>query len=236
MPVLRKGRLVNTSTTVVCVLRSGGDFDAAWVRALRRGVRQYLLMPHQFVCLSDMDGVPGHAPLGADWPGWWAKLEALNPARWPTGERIVLMDLDTLPVGNLYRLATLDTEFAMLRALKPKRAAAGKRVSGIVVFRANEDTEAARLYRLFASDPERWMDAYRGDGEFLHGEGRGIDGIQDHVPGIVSYKWDCPDGCPDNACLALGHGQPRFSDPVAGWAHELWCERAGVRTEPGAWT
>lgn len=218
-------------TTICTVLRSGGDFGPEWVTALWAGIARHLLMPHRLVCLTDMD-VPGSDPLRHDWPGWWAKMEALDPSRWRDGERVVLMDLDTLPVGNLYRLATLGSPFAMLRAMNKRRAGRGKLVSGVVVFRAGEATEGGRLYRRFAAEPGRWMEEYRGDGEFLHGEGRGIDGIQDHVPGIVSAKWDIgygADGPPTDVVLALGHGHPRFSDPGAGWAHEMWAGRAGAR-------
>lgn len=214
-------------TTVCCVLRSGGDFTAEYVHALHAGVSRYLLAPHRFVCITDMD-VEGAetVPLNRNWPGWWSKLEALDPETF-TG-RVILMDLDTLPVGNLYRLATLDVEFAMLRALNPNR---GHRISGILAYRAGPGTEAARLFELFSRSAGHWMDAFRGDGEWLDEYVRGRETIQDLVPGIVSAKWDVGyggDGPGEKVALALGHGKPRFSDPEAGWAHTEWCERAGA--------
>lgn len=226
---------MSTPATFATVLRSGGDFDPRWVTALRNGVRQYMIGPHRFVCLTDThEDVSGRCvvtgtdvdaiPLRHDWPGWWAKLELLDPTL--LSGRVVAMDLDTLPVGNLYRLGAVDWDFAMLRALNEAKAKAGKLISGVLCYRAGQETEAARLYDLFASDPERWMRAYRGDGEFLAAQTHTAVGIQDHVDGIVSYKWEAPDERPVDACLVLGHGQPRFSDPAARWAHEEWMRRA----------
>jgi len=56
--------------TVICVLRSGGQYDAEWVRKLRDGVKRNLARPHRFVCLSDVDVPCERIPLQHDWPGW----------------------------------------------------------------------------------------------------------------------------------------------------------------------
>lgn len=215
---------------VATVLRSGGDFTPAWVHALERGVSEHLPIPHEFAVLSDVP-VPGHIPyrLAHDWPGWWAKINALNPEVF--SGPVLLLDLDTLPVGDFSDLASHSLDFAMLRALHPAKAKHGIMVSGVLAFQAGPGTEAARLYELFASDPERWVREYRGDGEFLADHARHPEAIQDHFPGrVCSYKWEARQGAPEGVALVCGHGQPRLSDPKAGWAHRLWRERAQYRT------
>ena len=70
--------------TVACVLRSGGVYDARWVRALYRGVREN--WPEgalDFVCLADVDvDVPGVCvePLAHGWPGGSRDLTLSSPA------------------------------------------------------------------------------------------------------------------------------------------------------------
>jgi hypothetical protein len=201
--------------TALTVLRSGGDFTAEWARKLMHALAEHL-PGAAFRCLTDMDGVPGAVPLKNDWPGWWAKLEMLRPEH-ATG-RVLAMDLDTLPVGDLSELASYAGEFALIRDMNN-----GRRLqSGLMAFRAGPGTEAARLYELFRSDAPNWMRKYRGDGEWLAAHAR-ADALQDLFPGqVVSLKRHARRFVPEGARLVLGHGKPRFSDPRAGWAHERW--------------
>ena len=66
---------------VICVLKSGGDFDERYVRNLHRGVQKH--MPGvDFYCLTDqrlsIRGVK-FIPLIKGLPGWWSKLECFRP-------------------------------------------------------------------------------------------------------------------------------------------------------------
>lgn len=163
-------------------------------------------------------------PLESGWPGWWSKLEALRGDRL-TGW-VVLMDLDTLPVGDLSDLARWRGEFALIRDVNPR---VRRRNSGLMAFRSGPGTHAARLHDVFQADSRRWIRDFKmhGDGGWLDAHAGDTELLQDILPGqIVSSKLDARSGPPDGARLVLGHGRPRFSDPAAGWAHREWTRRA----------
>lgn len=89
--------------TVACVLRSGGMYDAEWVRKLRDGFARHLTAPHRFVCLSDMDVPCERIPLEHDWPGWWSKIELFRPGLFDGP--VLYCDLDNVICGPLDGLA-----------------------------------------------------------------------------------------------------------------------------------
>lgn len=97
--------------TVACVLRSGGRYDAVWVLKLMNGVQRHLLLPHRFVCLSDVPVPCERIPLETDWPGWWSKIELFRPGLL-TGPTLYL-DLDSLVVGSLDAIAAHPHSFTM---------------------------------------------------------------------------------------------------------------------------
>jgi hypothetical protein len=200
-------------TMVACVLRSGGDFSPAWVRALSRGIRD-------MVCLSDVivDGV--HCvPLEHPWPRWWAKIELFRPELRRLSDCFLYLDLDTLVLGDLDSLLRYDGDFAMLAGFLESRR--GKKVgqSGVMAWTPGPHTD--RLYETFAADPNRYMRRYRGDADYIRAHVH-HDYLQDRYSGIYSYKLHARNGPPRGAVLICGHGRPRFSDPRAGWAHERW--------------
>jgi hypothetical protein len=201
---------------VACVLRSGGDFDARDVIALRTGVAKHLPARHQFVCLTDAP-IPGVLcfRLRDDAPKWWAKMELFRTDLF--AGRVLYLDLDTLPVGDMTRLASYDGAFAMIRDLgSPKR-----RQSGVMAFAGGG---SGWIYDKWQADQGRIMQQYRGDGEWLHAITE-ADVLQDTEPGIYSLKWQCRHEPPADAVLVCGHGIPRLSDPLSGWAHKLWRSR-----------
>ena len=56
--------------TFLCVLKTGGQYNASHVERLRWQVGQ------EVVCLTDDPEVQGATiPLTENWPGWWSKLE-----------------------------------------------------------------------------------------------------------------------------------------------------------------
>lgn len=210
---------------VATVLRSGGDYGPKWVYALKAGIAAYLKTPHRFVVLADMDvpGVDSHH-LAHDWPGWWSKIELFTPGLFDGP--VLYMDLDTLPVGWLLDLVSCPKDLALLSDLwHPERAQ-----SGVMFFRPGPHTRW--LYEGFESSPQAVMRRFRGDGEYVASRVPGAARLQDLYPGqIVSLKPRHEPGRrwserPENARLVCGHGNPRLSDPRAGWAHEMWRERA----------
>ncbi|VGO14733.1 hypothetical protein PDESU_03302 [Pontiella desulfatans] len=84
---------------VVCMLRTGGAYDADDVRNLKRQVAESLTVEHEFVCYSDDPAIADVALVGCR-PTWWDKLDLFRE----TGPCIYL-DLDTYIPGNIDDLA-----------------------------------------------------------------------------------------------------------------------------------
>lgn len=205
--------------TVACVLRSGGEtYGPRWVYALRRGLNEHL-PDHRFVCLTDVESIPPmwSRPLRYKWEGWWSKLELFRPGLFEAGERVLYLDLDTLIVGDLSEIASYDGEFGMIRGFYRDILQ-----SGVMAFRPGPISRA--IWDDWLPRPQRRMKEYRGDGEYLASRVDGeADQLLDLYPGqIVSYKVHSREGIPDGARIVCGHGDPRFSSPMAGWAHKMW--------------
>jgi len=209
--------------TVACVLRSGGDvYGPAWVRALWRGVREHL-PGAELVCLTDLRlrilGVET-VPLLYGWPGWWSKLELYREGLF--SGPVTYVDLDSLPVGSLEDLCSLESEYAALSDFyQPKEMA-----SGVLHFTPGTRTE--KILERFLSGPAGIMRKHKVRSDHWYRKVLGpVDRIQDLVPGqVVSFKAQAKSGPPRGARLICGHGRPRFNHPSAGWAHILWKKRA----------
>lgn len=109
--------------TVACVLWmpaegapdfEGRHYSPAWVLRLREQVAARLPVPHDFVCLSNVD-VPTvrTLPLTTDRPGWWAKLEVFNAAH-DLGDRVLYLDLDVYITGDLTPLVEFPAPLALM--------------------------------------------------------------------------------------------------------------------------
>lgn len=215
--------------TIACVLRSGGDFTASWVDALRRGLNIWAPKGYRFVCLTDdpavgIWGVPLKHP---EWPGWWAKPHIFDPGLFRRGTRVLYLDLDTLVVGKLDDIGSYTGPLACLSDFYQGRKMIG---SGVMAWTVGEHTE--RIYTDFVSQAERLISGAGRSDYFYRRYMADADRLQDLYPGqIVTLKPidDSPDpkkhGAPKGARIVAGHGRPRLSDPAAGWAHGLWEDR-----------
>jgi len=202
--------------TVACVLRSGGDFNANWVRKLHDGVKRNL-GPHRFVCLSDVDVPCERIPLLHKWPGWWSKLELfLIPGP------LLYFDLDTVIVGDLREIGKIASK-KQLTAIQPFYRPDGL-ASGMMAWNG----QFKYVYDLFNSKPERWMETFRKRGDQMM-----IGNIvpksmvkywQDETPSqLVSYKVHVKgEQLPENARVVAFHGKPRPNAVFHGWLKEHW--------------
>jgi len=115
--------VANDDLLVLCVLRTGGRYDALDVANLRRQVAANLSVPHRMLCLSD-DPAVADVPLCFSFAGWWAKLELFRF----TGP-CVYFDLDTYIQGSLDPLAAWalgdGPRLAMLRRPDPRNYGSG---------------------------------------------------------------------------------------------------------------
>jgi len=217
--------------TVACVLRSGGQYDAEWVRKLRDGVTPNLTLPHRFVCLTDVDVQCERIPLVNDWPGWWSKLNLFAPGLL-TGPTLYF-DLDTVIVGSLDNIAAHPHQFTMAHEFYRPELLCSTAMAW--------DGDYSFLYEAFAAEPVRLMKHYDhelpkrrsewriGDQAFIEDEfarfGKKPDTFRDLFGerSIASYKvHGCENAPPADAAAVAFHGKPKPCDIKTGWVSTTW--------------
>lgn len=205
--------------TVACVLKSGGAYDAEWVRRLRDGVARNLTVPHEFKCISDVPVPCYRIPLLVDWPAWWAKLYLFKPGilKTPT----LYLDLDTVITGNIDSLSDLPQKFAMLHNFHDHNVVG----SGVMWFRE----VPTQVYKRFIQKPWAFIEYYNrfhtgnhiGDQAFISDTlNRKVDFIDSDQ--IKSYKKHCKAGLPEDASLVCFHGLPRPDHVKDEWMGRHW--------------
>lgn len=184
-------------TTILTVLKSGGEYNWSHVARLEKQCRQHA-PDTRFTCLHDDIMLHG-------WPGWFSKIEAL---RLPGP--ILYMDLDTTITGDLTPLleAVPKHDFIALRNPLPTPSRFG---SGLMGWRG----DMGHVYRRFAQDPDHHIkrcttQALWGDQGFIAEDVPDPVFWQDLFPGqIVSWKVECKTGIPEAARVVYFHGTPR---------------------------
>jgi hypothetical protein len=202
---------------VLCVLKSGGEYDAEWVRKLRDGVARNTTIPYRFLCLSDVDVPCERIPLRHNWPGWWAKIEMFRHVKDPT----LYLDLDTVVTGNLDHFAKLEMDFAMLRNFHDPNMVG----SGVMWFGKPQK----QVYDRFCDKPFKWIKhhednrdfAYVGDQAFVFDS---FVGRIHRLPmdTIKSYKMHCKNGLPEGTSLVCFHGSPKAPEIKTEWMAAHW--------------
>ena len=197
-------------TSVLSVLRSGGDFNVAHVARLAHQLREHSPPGTPFVCLTDdaMLGADFARPLQHDWPGWWSKIETYR-----ISGPCLYLDLDVTVVGDLTPLlkAAAEHELVMLKDFwleGPHRVN-----SSVVGWRGN----VSGIYEEFATAPIAMMSLYStkvtwGDQRFVADTYAGEPALwQDVCPGMcVSFKRGALMGADlSNLRVLVSHGQPR---------------------------
>lgn len=209
--------------TVLCVLKTGGDYTPEYVRKLRDGVAKHLTIPHRFVCLSDVDVPCERIPLVHGWRGWWSKIEMFRPGV-ITGPTLYL-DLDTVIVNKLDAVATIPFEFAMLNIRQKIDTTVGN--SGAMWF----TRPFPHVYERFAERPEYWIDyhtqhardRYMGDQAFISDSFDNLPKLHEALPGFFqSYKFDqCQQSVPPECAVVCFGGHPRPHE-AGGWVKQVW--------------
>jgi hypothetical protein len=207
--------------SVVCVLRSGGIYDASWVEKLQRGVARHLSRPHRFYCLSDVDVPCERVPMLHNWPTWYSKLELMRPGV-ITGDTLYI-DLDTAITGSLDGMTNFDSDFAMIRSFaNPQQPA-----SGVMWFRKVPH----EIYHKFAKQPEAWIahydrtgvGAHIGDQGFISDHLANIDFLTDMFDGIRAYKYHCKRKLLPGTAVVCFQGKEKMTTlPSDHWVNEHW--------------
>jgi hypothetical protein len=178
---------------VACVLKSGGEFSASHVWRLAAQVDRHLLVPHQFVCLTDIpvyfenSAYIRYIRLAHDWVGWFSKIELFRPNL--LDGPILYFDLDTLIVGNIDYLVG-DHRLTVLRNFWN-----AKRIGSAVM---SWSADLSEVYSKFLDNAGRYIQEYQhpdkwGDQAFLKDHAPVEPEFwQDKLPGrIVSYRRHC---------------------------------------------
>lgn len=207
--------------TVMCVLRSGGNYDPSWVRKLRDNVWRHCTRPHRFVCLSDVDVPCARIPLKHDWPGWWSKIELFSDG--VITEPTLYLDLDTIVTGPIDGIAELQSDFATIRSF----ADPSMMGTGIMFFRKVPH----QVYTKFVKQPQAYIDhhvrnqrgAYIGDQGFINDVlDRKADVLTDLFAGITSYKLHQKRKLLPGTSIVAFPGEPKPQEVDDEWVKEEW--------------
>jgi len=207
--------------TVVCVLKTGGDFDAQYVINLKRMLERNLTVPFRFICLTDLDRITGCEifKLRDDLAGWWSKIEIFRPGLLGNGLKIYF-DLDTVIIDNVDELAFLGGDLYGLRPWNQKNRAAGEMAAGLIAWRGNT---CDFIYEKFN---KAMLPAYRSPQDYisktLNAAGKSWVPIQDVFQSIKSFKRECRHGTPPGTRIVCFHGRPRVHECETGWVKRAW--------------
>ena len=206
--------------TVVCVLKSGGEYGPRYVEAMRNMVARHLTLPHKFICFSDMGEGPGFQPLKYGMPGWWSKLE-LFQVKGP----VLYFDLDTVILGNIDRMgkaamAMPENTMQMLTPFNQKRREAGEWASGVMAWHGDF------RYLLDGLPQDKGHAFYKGwDQVYIFTEllkhGVPISAVNKSA-NIYSSKRHCQAGPPAGAEVICFHGNSRPHNTNVAWVKDNW--------------
>lgn len=118
------------SNIVALVYKAGGDFSSEHVHTLVKQAQAQQSVD-AVICLTDrrddvsIPGVQAVSFADADWSGWWAKMNLLEPGVFAEGERILYLDLDTRIVGDLGPLFNFDSPTLLSDFFRPHRPGSG---------------------------------------------------------------------------------------------------------------
>lgn len=150
---------------IVCVYKSGGDYDIKYVVALKNALKKYCKEPFDFYCLTDEaeEVTPFAIPvlLEHDLPGWWSKIELFNPKLFSDKETVLYFDLDVLILKDISKLIEVcreDRSFPiMLRSYDKLGKANDWPSSSIMSWNGRKMHRV--WYEFFRRRPERVMEA-----------------------------------------------------------------------------
>ena len=151
---------------IVACVRTGDKYPVEYVYKLRAMVARHLPINLAFVCLTDrpqdLSGIDVEDISSLGLPGWWGKM-ALFSRSWRGNEPVLYFDLDTVPCGDLARLANLGIGFGICKNFT--RAAGVEtypcRYGSCVMYLGTELDGG--VWQSFLNDKDRFMASKYGD-------------------------------------------------------------------------
>ena len=200
---------------VVCVLKSGGDYNITYLERLFNSFQRHLSFNCEFICLSDIPCV-GFTPLIKNWSSWWSKIEIFR-----IKGNVMFIDLDTVILRNIDRWADAaielgKREFMMIKAFNPTRdyASALMAWNGDFSWIYREFNFERKIHKL----EQQYIVSKLKEREI------NILTVNDALPGIYSYKRHCRNKGmpPKDASIILFHGKPRPHECREKWIKDNW--------------
>lgn len=213
-----------TDVAIVCVLKSGGDYTIDYVKKLRSMIDRNTSVPHEFICLTDMDidqDICKSIKLTQNQTGWWSKIELFRPDLIDS-KRIVYFDLDTVILKNIDDALLFQHDFSTLYPWNEKNRKDGLCASGIMAWKNNDSFSF--IFDQFNTDKIKKYP--RGDQEYiseiLKKKRKKPEFFQSLFSGIYSYKRNCKKQLPKDARIVCFHGKPRLHQINEKWIEENW--------------
>ena len=183
--------------TFLTVLKSGNSesktgypsYQPVHVYALREQIRRHYSKPHNFVCLTDFDGLLCDSiPLINDLPGWWSKIELFRPDIYKSilNNTIVYFDLDTYINGNITEFVDYPHIFSALHDPSDRPITPNRLWSGVMAWRGNQSD----IYNQFINNQSWNMERSKlaGDQQLINDLRPNFYPIQSNFSGFVGYK------------------------------------------------
>jgi len=215
-------RIGPPKVTILCVLKSGGDFTPEYVTKLHNMVERNTTQAYEFICLTDFTKIKGcqTVELLNDLTGWWSKIELFRPGLTYT-EKLIYFDLDTIILDNIDAFFEFGDGFYGLRPWNRGNQLRGQFGSGIMAWKSNSVDFLYNGFDISKISPHFGDQAYIS--KSLVDNGVIYQPLQDVVSGIYSYKRECRHkGPPSNARVICFHGRPRVHEVNERWVHEAW--------------
>jgi len=203
----------------VYTLCTGGKYSPDYIYRLRSAVQRNLSHPHEFVVVTDRDRPGVHCLMMDVHPGWWGKIDILGlpgPA--------LFLDLDVVVTGPLDDL--LGTRKDLRTARNWAQSGHGGCQSSVMYWEDASIVPAAFDFDTFAAWPpvHNPPHTYWGDQEFITLlRDRGQLAVDYFNPAhVVSYKYHCRGGLPDDARVVVFHGKPDPHEVADSWVKTCW--------------
>ncbi len=235
---------------VVCWLWSGNanlsrrEFLPEYVNVLGKNIARHLTIPHRFVCVSDKpDGLQSHvtwfetpaearrvgllqSPEGPRFPSCYRRLWSWSQEAKALGDRILVIDIDLVAVGNLDHLFDNTEEFVGWRPYRDWGAKlrygggiyllrTGSRAHVWENFKGAESIKKARAANFRGSD-QAWI-------SYQLTQGGNVEKYWDRAAGLYSVRdLDVKLTLPSDARLVQFNGGTKpWQSPVP-WVRTAW--------------
>lgn len=214
---------------IVCVLRSGGVYNAKYVNALANAVKRHVSVKHKFVCLTDNaegfnSNVDKIISLKHNFPKWWSKIELFRDDLF-VNEQIFFIDLDTVIINNIDNIVQYSGDFCGLRDFYHLVTLG----SGLMSWKQEKMTHV--YHRFLEKSTYIMNNSPGGDQQFIDSVKPSIDFFQDKYHNqVVSFKKHCVAGnskivnIPKAAKIVCFHGVPKPHDILDPSIADHWKE------------